>query len=251
MTRDDDILDYLLGEASPEIVAELEESADEDPLLAAELNGLGRVVATLESMPEGAWEDAEIPALPPLGLPAATGATSPGAAGGAADDRGGVVLPFRRPVALPRFAAVAASLALLATGFGAGALIFGGGGGSAGPAPAGPSVQLASFDEGGPDAAGEVRPLASEDGSLTLDVSGLDASRPGEIYSLWLIDPEENLLTLGSFLVPEEGATTVTVPLPVDLEDFWAVDVSIEQANGDPGHSGRSVLRGEIRPASA
>lgn len=249
MIRDDDILDYILGEADPATIASLEELADEDLLLAAELEGLGDVVATLEALPEGAWERADIPALPPL-APAADARTEDAGEPAADEGAGAVVLPFRRRVALPRFAAVAASLALLATGFGAGALIFGGDGADQ-PAPAGPSIELVSFDQGGPDATGEVRTLSSDDGSLTLDVSGLEASRPGELYTLWLIDPEENLLTLGSFLVPDGGATTVTVPLPVDLADFWAVDVSIEESNGDPGHSGTSVLRGEIQPITA
>lgn len=254
MSRDDDILDYVLGEADFETISALDDLATEDSELAAELEGLLGVVAALETLPEGAWERVDTPALPPLppltALPEVERADAGPGAGVAGGDAGGVVVPLRRRVSMPRFAAVAASVALLAAGVGIGAVAFNGGS-AAEPAPAGPAIELVSFDQGGPDAAGEVRPLASAEGSLTLDVSGLDPSLPGQIYTLWLIDPDSNLLTLGSFLVPAGGATTVTVPLPVDLEDFWAVDVSIEESNGDPGHSGRSVLRGEIRPASA
>lgn len=249
MSRDGDILDYVLGEASGDERDLLDALAADDDALAHELDGLGAVVSSLRAMPDEAWDDSEIPPLPALTLHADEdgGEGEPGPGESDSPGGGAVILPFRRRVSMPRFAAAAAAAAFLVAGIGIGALAFGDSGST--PAPTGPAIELASFDEGGPDAHGEVRTVSSGGGSLTLDVSGLDPSGPGEIYTLWLIDPEENLLTLGSFLVPEEGATTVTVPLPVSLENFSAVDVSVEESNGDPGHSGRSVLRGPISGA--
>lgn len=90
------------------------------------------------------------------------------------------------------------------------------------------------------------RTVSAADGDLLLDVSGLEPSRGDEFYTAWLIDDEGGLQSRWSFRVPPEGAATVTVPLPVDLTDFWVVDVSVETPDGDTGHSGRSVLRGTI-----
>jgi hypothetical protein len=249
MSRDRDILDYALGDASDEQRDLMDSLADDDDELARELDRLGAVVSALHAMPDEAWNDVEIPPLPALTLPADEdrGKGEPGAGESETPGGGAVILPFRRRVSMPRFAAAAAAAAFLVAGIGIGGLIFDGG--ESQPTPTGPAIELVSFDEGGPDAHGEVRTVSSGGGSLTLDVSGLDPSKPGEIYTLWLIDPEENLLTLGSFLVPEEGATTVTVPLPVSLENFSAVDVSVEEPDGGPEHSGRSVLRGPISGA--
>lgn len=249
MSRDGDILDYVLGDMPDERRELMASHADDDQLLARELDELEAVVSGLRSMPDEAWDDTEIPPLPALTLPADEdgGEGGPGPGEQDAGGDGAVILPFRRRVSMPRFAAAAAAAAFLVAGIGIGGLVFGGT--DAEPTPTGPPIELASFDEGGPDAHGEVRTVSSGGGSLTLDVSGLDPSRPGEIYTLWLIDPEENLLTLGSFLVPAEGATTVTVPLPVSLENFAAVDVSVEEPDGGPEHSGRSVLRGPISGA--
>ena len=91
--------------------------------------------------------------------------------------------------------------------------------------------------------------MSSDDGGLRVWVSGLAPSRPGAYYELWLLDGPERLLSLGSFRVPASGAAEVTVPLPVDVTDFRFVDVSVESADGDPGHSGVSVLRGPTAPA--
>ena len=41
-----------------------------------------------------------------------------------------------------------------------------------------------------------------------------------------------------------DGAATLTLPLPVDPKAFTYFDLSLEPADGDPGHSGVSVLRG-------
>jgi hypothetical protein len=249
MSRDGDILDYVLGDMPDEHRDLMAARADDDERLARELDELGAIVSGLRAMPDEAWDEVDIPPLPALTLPADEDDEEGGSGPGEHETGGGgaVILPFRRRVSMPRFAAAAAAAAFLVAGIGIGGLVFGGSDGE--PAPTGPAIELASFDEGGPDAHGEVRTVASGGGSLTLDVSGLDPSKPGEIYTLWLIDPEENLLTLGSFLVPAEGATTVTVPLPVSLENFSAVDVSVEEPNGGPEHSGRSVLRGPISGA--
>ena len=124
-------------------------------------------------------------------------------------------------------------------------MVFGGDG----EGDAGPAIALERVDDGGPSAAGEARVVSSEAGGLRLQVSGLDPSGPDGFYELWLLDGPERLLSLGAFQVPASGTADVTVPLPVDVTDFRFIDVSAEAEDGDPGHSGVSVLRGPTAPA--
>ncbi len=238
MSRDDDILDALLGDAD-----DPRETGQGPVAPKGEMDDLAEVVAALNALPRRAWDDeGDVPPLP--ALPALPDAGDPHD-----EPAGATVIPIRRRRVAPILLRAAAAVVLVCVGIGVGALLFGGDDDAAGPAPGGSPIQLISFGEGGPDAHGEVRTVSRNGGSLTLDVSGLDPSRPGEIYTLWLIDRDDNLLTLGSFLVPAEGATTVTVPLPVELENYAALDVSVEEPHGDTGHSGRSVLRGPVSGA--
>jgi hypothetical protein len=239
MSRDGEILDYVLGDANADQRGCIIALSQEDDDLARELETLSNTVGALKAMPGEAWSEVSVPPLPDLSLGADLT--------GAVDEGGAVILPFRQRVSMPRFAAVAASLALVASGIGIGALMFDGGGDS--PAPTGPAVALQSFGEGGPDAQGIARTISTGAGDMVLDVSGLAPSSAGEFYTAWLIDADGGLQALGSFRVPEGGAATVTVPLPVDIGDFSLVDVSVEASDGDTGHSGRSVLRGEISGA--
>ena len=137
-----------------------------------------------------------------------------------------------------RVAAVAAA-AVLAAGVAIGALVAGGGDdappegpalalrGSATPARRRPARRAWSAGRGRPPRAGQ-RP---------------EPSAPGAFYELWLLDGADRLLSLGAFRVPASGTAEVTVPLPVDVTDFRFIDVSAEPEDGDPGHSGDSVLR--------
>ena len=52
------------------------------------------------------------------------------------------------------------------------------------------------------------------------------------------------LTALGSVRVPESGEAELDVDPPVDPRDFQFLDVSREPGDGDPSHSGHSVLRG-------
>jgi anti-sigma-K factor RskA len=228
--RDSEIVDYLLGELAPDERAAIERRMSEDPGFRREVERMRPVVAGLEALPSDAWERPEVPPLPDLPpLPAAP-----------APEPASSRWPAWAPVA-----AVAACAALIAAGLGIGAVVFGGDGED----DAGPAIALARVDDGGPSAAGEARVVSSEAGGLRLQVSGLDPSGPDGFYELWLLDGPERLLSLGAFQVPASGTADVTVPLPVDVTDFRFIDVSAEAEDGDPGHSGVSVLRGPTAPA--
>jgi anti-sigma-K factor RskA len=221
MTREADIVDYLLDELSPEDRLRVERRMAEDDLFRAEVDRLRPLVTELEALPGEAWEPGEVPPLPVLPpLPA-----SP---------------PERRGrISLSPWLAVAAAVVALAVGVAVGVLVRDGG-----EQPAtGPSIALAPL--GGADPAARATATMVDDANgMRLDASGLAPLPSGEFYEVWLLDGPERVMSLGSFRVPASGDAHVTVPLPVDAADFRYVDVSVEREDGDPSHSGASVLRG-------
>ena len=175
----------------------------------------------LEQLPREAWDRPEPP--PP-----------PWPAEERPAQRRGLLL---RPVAV-----AAASLALLAAGLGAGLLLAGG---EDEPAPTdGVRVALDPVESRDAGASGEATLERGAGGRANVRVSGLRPSAAGDFYELWLIGDGGELVSLGSFRVPQSGTTDVSVPLPVDPGRFRFVDVSREPDDGDPAHSKVSVLRG-------
>jgi anti-sigma-K factor RskA len=217
--RQPDPVDYLLGELEPAAAVDFEAALAADPALRARVERLRPVMARLETLPADAWDP---PAPPPL--EAAHGETRP---------RGRIVL---RPLA-----AVACAVALVAAGA-VGALLTGGEDGPAPPAAA-QGIELAPVGGARP-AEGRVELARSGAAPLTLRVAGLRALGRGRFYELWLLGERGELVSLGSFVPAADGTATVTLPLPVDPGRFAYFDVSAEPADGDPAHSGDSVLRG-------
>ncbi len=84
-----------------------------------------------------------------------------------------------------------------------------------------------------------------DDRVLTVDAKGL-APVEGSLYELWLLKFEDDelsdLVWLG--VIADNG--TYTIDPDVDLSAFDVVDISIEPDDGNPDHSGDSVLRGEL-----
>ena len=221
MTRDHDIVDYLLGELEADDRDRVERAMREDPAFREEVERMRPVVADLEALPGEAWETGDaVPPLPPL--PPLTELEERRA---------------RRRLSVRPAYAVAASIAVLLIGVAIGAVVTNRG------ADAGPAIALGRVGEGGPDASGTVRVIASDGGELRLQVSGLAPSAERQFYELWLLDGPTDAVSLGSFRVPSSGEATLTVPLPVPLSDFRYVDVSVEPEDGVATHSGRSVLR--------
>ena len=103
-------------------------------------------------------------------------------------------------------------------------------------------VASAPLDRLGPSGTGDAE-LVEEDGDLVLHVetAGLD---PGDGFlEVWVIDADvTKLVSLG----PSRPDGTYDLPPGLDPEDFPVVDVSVEPLDGDPAHSGDSVLRGRL-----
>jgi hypothetical protein len=176
----------------------------------------------LEELPREAWER---PVPPPAPWPAEAQARA----------RSG------RLVLRPALAALAAA-ALVAVGV-AGGVALSGDGGSGAPDDA-TRIVLDPL-EGSAGAAGSAE-LAAGGATAKVSLSGLEPSGGDDFYELWLLGEDGELVSLGSFRVPLSGEAELSVPLPVDPGRFDFVDVSREPADGDPGHSSDSVLRGPV-----
>ena len=81
---------------------------------------------------------------------------------------------------------------------------------------------------------------------LELDVPTLTPDSKG-FYEVWLLDKDAKRLVSIGLLDLSQG-TTARFPIPddVDLATYPVVDVSVEPADGNPAHSGDSVVRGTL-----
>ena len=79
-----------------------------------------------------------------------------------------------------------------------------------------------------------------------MDVS-LEAPDPGDGFrEAWLINAAgEQLVSLG---VVDGSSGRFVIPAGLDLADYRLVDVSEEPFDGDPAHSGDSIVRGQLDP---
>lgn len=93
--------------------------------------------------------------------------------------------------------------------------------------------------------------LVVEDGmhSIAIVDAALPAPEAGADLEVWLIRPDEegnvaDLVSLG-FVDPDDPGS-LDVPTGYDPDIYYVVDISVEPRDGDPTHSGRSILRGPL-----
>ncbi|MGR7024788.1 anti-sigma factor [Geodermatophilus sp. URMC 62] len=113
------------------------------------------------------------------------------------------------------------------------------------PADTGVPVAAATLDPlEGSGASGRAAVLERPDGTRVLRVE-LDADAPREGYlEAWLLtESVSGLIPLG---VARPGIEEFELPPEVDIGEYPVVDVSVEQLDGDPTHSGDSVARGQL-----
>jgi hypothetical protein len=80
---------------------------------------------------------------------------------------------------------------------------------------------------------------------LEVDLPDLPAAPAGVVYEVWLIDPDTGQLqTVG---LTDGRARRLVVPAGIDPATFSLVDVSREPVDGEPAHSGDSIVRGQLR----
>jgi hypothetical protein len=168
---------------------------------------------------------------------------APGRAAGSTFERqvGGPsapVVPLRRGATPPWWlGAAAAMIVVLVVAIGALAIVTGDGG----------EEQVASadlevlVDAEATGAATLVRPADTDNLVLVLDVGGLEPV--DGYYEVWLLTPEvDGLVSLG----PLRADGRYDLPPGLDHRQFSVVDISIEPHDGDPTHSGNSILRGGL-----
>jgi anti-sigma-K factor RskA len=131
---------------------------------------------------------------------------------------------------------VAAALVIALAAFGLGRVTAGGEGTGGGR-----TVDLPALDSGSGSGTAEI---AADGAGMTVRLADLPASESGEFYELWLLNSPDDLISVGSIQVPASGEVEVTLPVPLPPERYRFLDLSIEPADGNPAHSGQSVLRG-------
>jgi anti-sigma-K factor RskA len=97
-----------------------------------------------------------------------------------------------------------------------------------------------------PSASGSARLERLADGSRVIQVTLDSPADPDGFREAWLITGDAGaLVSLG---VMSEGTATFAVPDGIDTSRYELVDVSEEAFDGDPAHSGDSIVRGPLRP---
>ncbi|MBX9718670.1 MAG: anti-sigma factor [Microbacteriaceae bacterium] len=118
--------------------------------------------------------------------------------------------------------------------------------GAAAPRDAGRFIAAAQLDAlpDWPAASGRATIVERSDGERVVTVS-LDAEvGEGVVREVWLLTENiDGLISLG-LLTGNSGQ--FIVPASVDLAEFSVVDISAEPLDGDPTHSGDSIVRGAL-----
>jgi anti-sigma-K factor RskA len=240
MSNADQISSYLLGELDAGEAAAFERRLEADRELREEVARLRPLVSRLETLPAAVWE---APEPPPLAMP--EGAAEPPALGAEADPaaRPAPRSRWRFPALTPRAVAATGFAALMLAIGVAGGLLIAGDGGSGSPEAGTADLVLERIDDGPSGAHGAVV-VAGDERRAKLQVSGLEPSGSGRFYELWLLEDDGSMIALGTFQVGADGRADVELPIPVPPSQYRYFDVSLQKDNGNPAHSGISVLRG-------
>ena len=94
------------------------------------------------------------------------------------------------------------------------------------------------------EASGRVWVEESADGHREVFVHLETAGEPVLLREVWLLSADASGLVSIGFL--DGAAGRFTIPDEIDLADYPLVDVSAEFDDGDPAHSGDSIVRGEL-----
>jgi hypothetical protein len=173
---------------------------------------------------------------PPVSPPPHVWEAIAAATGPSAPTADATVLPFRRR---HRVLLVAAASVAVGAVVGAGAVAV------VQSRDDGRAVEAVALDPlANNDASGKAAVVVQDDGRRVLEVDLNAPQLTDSYYEIWLIDRSvKGMFPLG---VVQPGKQTVEVPDDLDLAEFPLVDVSVEPLDGNPTHSGVSVVRGEL-----
>jgi hypothetical protein len=101
----------------------------------------------------------------------------------------------------------------------------------------------------GQEATGTARVEQNRDGRRDVVVTvgdGADAANPtdGALREVWLLNSDATGLVSLGLLDGSRGR--FVIPAGIDISEYPLVDVSVESADGNPAHSGVSVVRGQL-----
>jgi anti-sigma-K factor RskA len=184
---------------------------------------LGDVAARVHALGREEWDPAEPPPLRAPVEPCDRAMRRRGRLAGAL-------------VLRPALAALAAIVLVLLGGVG-GTLLARGGDDTS---PPGREVALGPIGDGPRGAHADAR---LESAAMHLAVSGLPRVAGGGFYEVWMLRDPTHLVALGSFRVGADGRARIDLPVTASPRRFPVLDISREPADGDPAHSGHSVLR--------
>ncbi|MEU3265851.1 anti-sigma factor [Streptomyces bacillaris] len=93
-----------------------------------------------------------------------------------------------------------------------------------------------------PSALGSAR-MGDLSGQRSLDIKVEGLPKTSGYFEVWLMDrSHRKLISMG--VLGADGHAVLPVPENVDLTEYSIVDVSVQEFNGSPEHSGNSVVRG-------
>ena len=82
--------------------------------------------------------------------------------------------------------------------------------------------------------------------AVTAQLPPLPASQRKAAYNVWLYNDTDDAASIGAQFTNARGAYQGVGPLPEDFDKYEFIDVSRQPFNKQTGHSGDSVLRGEL-----
>jgi hypothetical protein len=113
----------------------------------------------------------------------------------------------------------------------------------------GPSDGLAlTATSAAPQAGGELRGEQIGD-NLKVELKAWGLPEPGEggYYEMWYAREGEGRISCGTFSATPDGRATVGMSAPVSAVDYPEIEITQEPDDGDPGSSGKVVLKGSLR----
>ena len=227
----DDARDLLaaraLGALQPDEAARVDRAVAEDPALALELDEHRQTVGTLESgvaraVPPGDLFDRILAEVRPAPAPVE-----------AQPSRWRARLPR---LTLPRLALAGAAAVLL--GVLAGVLV------TRDHGLGTPAAEAALAGDGVSGEALLFRP-DRPGGTLVVRLDGVPEPPAGSHYQVWVLREGDEAMEAVGVFSPSRRDVELDLPLP-GPGDYRAVDVSLEEDGGPPGHSGHSLAGGEF-----
>ena len=112
----------------------------------------------------------------------------------------------------------------------------------------GPSDGLAlSATSAAPQAGGELRGERIGDNlKVELDAWGLPEPGDGGYYEMWYAREGGGRISCGTFSATPDGRATVSMSAPVSAVAYPEIEITQEPDDGNPGSSGKVVLKGSL-----